>query len=165
MIDKSNPYTRSLGKLNKNGSKQDMRSSFSKKDFRNPFHRTGTFGAALLDKRSSKYSSKHYDHNLSVEFRGTDAPPVGSYDPVPVYGNIGMKPVLESKVSRETRGNIFVNKYKLSIPYVAPNTYQRVDLMTDFKKKTGYFGSRAARNTDVRMYAQQNHKQVQRGIF
>merc|ERR1712076_222500 len=129
-----------------------MHSSFQKKDFRNPFHKTGTFG---VSKGSTKYNVKQFDRDYSVEFRGRDSPPVGIYDPV--LGNMGKKPLFESKsMPRCVRGNIFVSKFKLSIPYVAPNTYQKVDLMSDFKKKTGpgHFGSKAARNTDVRMFAQ-----------
>ena len=112
---------------------------------------TGTFGTGGLDRSSGKFD-RWRERGKQYDFRGKDAAAVGSYDPV--YGNIGTKPVHESKsMTRGLRGNIFVSKQQLTIPYVAPNSYQKVELMSDFKKKSGHFGPKEARNTDVRMYA------------
>ena len=71
-----------------------------------------------------RFSVKAYELDNASDFRGRDAPAVGSYNPKPVFGILGSVTLHESKtMTRGIRGQIFVSKHQLTIPKVAPNSY------------------------------------------
>ena len=99
------------------------------------------------------------------EFKGEF---IGNSSPAPTKYEVSTSDFKEKKFAsknlpRDMRVCPMVSKHQLSMPNVSPQAYMGSANFIKDNKASVYFGSRAARNIDVRQYAQQNHQSVSKG--
>ena len=121
-----------------------------KHDFRNPFLKNlSTFGDG-----EAKINKNAFEREYAQEFTGKYSPAPSAY--------VARKSQFEGPGhGSKTQGRLervcpMVSKHQLSIPNVSPQSYLDGNVNTGFKldrNNSKMFGTRAARNIDVRMYA------------
>jgi hypothetical protein len=104
-----------------------------------------------------KVNKRVYSPEYKKEFIGRDSPAPTKYDPhvLPLTTFFSVKKEDYRTIPREARICPIVSKYQLSLTNVSPHKYLDNNSQSLFrlnKKNSPHFGSRAARNLDVRLY-------------
>ena len=117
----------------------------SKVDFRNPYlKKVSTFGSSQFGKINKKVFMREY----KGEFIGNYSPPATKYNVN--QSDFHTEKFVSKTQPRDMRICPMVSKHQLSMPNVSPQAYLGTADFIKQNKASSFFGSRAARNIDVR---------------